>query len=302
MKSKILAVLLLLSILMNIYLIQIQPSSKDLLEMKDKINQLEITNSEMSKQIYRDNLSIQNYASQLDLYKEKISGLEEKFNNTPTGLSGTAKLEAPAVMQKVEYIEDYPFVRQQITEIGSMMNISVEIKPGKGRILVDTKPLMGVVFQDAANTAAYAAQKKTGKDLSGSDIIFSIDAMHEVPSVDGPSAGALMTLLVVAGIKNLELRKDMTMTGTIDKDGHVGEIGGVIEKAKAAKDGGKNLILLPRENSRLIQYIEKTRNYYGITVIERVPETIDTKDYLVKNIGINVEYIDNFDDVLKYAT
>ncbi|MCX9029865.1 MAG: ATP-dependent protease [Candidatus Methanoperedens sp.] len=287
---------------MNIYLIQIQPSSKDLLEMKDKINQLEITNSEMSKQIYRDNLSIQNYASQLDLYKEKISGLEEKFNNTPTGLSGTAKLEAPAVMQKVEYIEDYPFVRQQITEIGSMMNISVEIKPGKGRILVDTKPLMGVVFQDAANTAAYAAQKKTGKDLSGSDIIFSIDAMHEVPSVDGPSAGALMTLLVVAGIKNLELRKDMTMTGTIDKDGHVGEIGGVIEKAKAAKDGGKNLILLPRENSRLIQYIEKTRNYYGITVIERVPETIDTKDYLVKNIGINVEYIDNFDDVLKYAT
>ena len=302
MKSKILAVLLLISILMNIYLIQAQPSSKDLLEMKDKINQLEITNSEMSKQIYRDNLSIQNYASQLDLYREKIAGLERKINNTPTGLSGAAKLEAPAVMQKVDYIEDYPFVKQQITEIGSMMNISVEIKPGKGRILVDTKPLMGVVFQDAANTAAYTAQKKTGKDLSGSDIIFSIDATYEVPSVDGPSAGALMTLLVVGGLNNLELRKDMTMTGTIDKDGHVGEIGGVIEKAKAAKESGKNLILLPRENSRLIQYIEKTRNYYGITVIERVPETIDTKDYIEKNIGINVEYIDNFDDVLKYAT
>ncbi|KAB2947526.1 MAG: ATP-dependent protease [Candidatus Methanoperedens sp.] len=302
MKSKILAVLLLISILMNIYLIQAQPSSKDLLEMKDKINQLEINNSEMSKQIYRDNLSIQNYASQLDLYREKIAGLEGKINNTPSGLSGAAKLEAPAVMQKVDYIEDYPFVRQQITEIGSMMNISVEIKPGKGRVLVDTKPLMGVVFQDAANTAAYTAQKKTGKDLSGSDIIFSIDATYEVPSVDGPSAGALMTLLVVGGLNNLELRKDMTMTGTIDKDGHVGEIGGVIEKAKAAKDSGKNLILLPGENSRLIQYIEKTRNYYGITVIERVPETIDAKDYIEKNIGINVEYIDNLDDVLKYAT
>jgi type II secretory pathway component PulM len=54
MKSKILAVLLLLSILTNIYLVQVQPSSKDLLEMKDKINQLEITNSQMSKQTYRD--------------------------------------------------------------------------------------------------------------------------------------------------------------------------------------------------------------------------------------------------------
>lgn len=301
MKSKILAVLLLLSILMNIYLIQVQPSSKDLLEMKDRINQLEIINTQMSEQLYRDNLSLQNYASQLDLYREKISDLEEKINKTPTSLSGAAKLEAPAVMQKVEYIEDYPFMRQQITEIGSMMNISLEIKPGKGRILVDTRPLMGVVFQDAANTAVYVAQKKTGKDLSGSDIIFSIEAMHEIPSVDGPSAGALMTLLVVGSLQDLELRKDMTLTGTIDKDGQVGEIGGVIEKAKAAKDSGKNLILLPRENSRLVQYSEKSRNLYGITVIERVPEIIDTKDYIENNIGIHVEYIDNIDDVLKYA-
>src|SRR5659263_503614 len=97
MKSKILAVLLILSILMNIYLIQVQPSSKDLLEMKDKINQLEITNSQMSKQIYRDNLSIQNYASQLDLYRGKISDLEGKLNNPPAGLSGSAKPGAPAV-------------------------------------------------------------------------------------------------------------------------------------------------------------------------------------------------------------
>jgi PDZ domain-containing secreted protein len=82
----------------------------------------------------------------------------------------------------------------------------------------------------------------------------------------------------------------------------VGEIGGVIEKAKAAKDSGKTLILLPRDNSKLIQYTEKTRNLYGITVIERVPEIIDTKDHIEKNIGINVEYVDNFDDVLKYAT
>lgn len=301
MKIKIVTALLLLSIFLNIYLIQAQPSPKELLDMKNKIDRLEMENARMSKQIYADNLSKQNYASQLDLYREKIEEIETKFNNTPTDLTGTAYLEAPAVMQKVEYIEDYPFMRQQITEIGSMMNISLEIKPGKGRILVDTKPLMGVVFQDAANTAVYVAGKKTGKDLSGSDVIFSIEAAHEVPSVDGPSAGALMTLLVIGGIEKLKLPDNLTLTGTIDKDGHVGEIGGVIEKAKAAKDNGKNLILIPMENSELIQYTEKTRNFYGITVVERVPVTQDTKEYISKNIGINVEYIDNLDDLLKYA-
>lgn len=64
---------------------------------------------------------------------------------------------------------------------------------------------------------------------------------------------------------------------------------------------GANAIVT-RENSRLIQYIERARNFYGITVIERVPEIIYTKDYIEKNIGINVEYIDNFDEVLKYST
>jgi hypothetical protein len=60
--------------------------------------------------------------------------------------------------------------------------------------------------------------------------------------------------------------------------------------------------IVTRENSRLIQYIERARNFYGITVIERVPEIIYTKDYIEKNIGINVEYIDNFDEMLKYST
>ena len=36
------------------------------------------------------------------------------------------------------------------------------------------------------------------------------------------------------------------MTGTIDQYGHVGAIGGVIEKAKAAKESGKTLFLLPK--------------------------------------------------------
>ena len=71
--------------------------------------------------------------------------------------------------------------------------------------------------------------------------------------------------------------------------------------AKRLPREGANVIVT-RENSRLIQYIERARNFYGITVIERVPEIIYTKDYIEKNIGINVEYIDNFDEMLKYST
>lgn len=302
MKIKILASLLILSVILNLYFFTSQPPREDLLNLKDRINLLEKNNTELTKQAYRDNLTIETYASQLDLYRKRISEIDSKQNSTSSGHLGTASLQAPAVMQKIETIQDYPFLRQQVVEEGSMMNISVEVKPGKGRVLVDTKPLMGVVFQDAANTAVYVAQNSTRKDLSGSDIIFSIEASREVPSVDGPSAGALMTLLMISALENQKLRNDITLTGTIDMFGHVGEIGGVIEKATAANQSGKKIILIPKENSRLVQYTERTRNFYGISVIEQIPEVIDAKEYIEAHMGIKVEYVDNMADILNYTT
>ena len=303
MKNKILAFFLILSILGNIYLgfLLVNPAQKDLQELQNRTNNLVKANAELSKQVAQDNISNRNYISQLEIYRQRIEYLESNLKSTPTNLEGFAKLQAPAVMQKVEYIQDYPFIRQQVTEEGSMMNISVEIRPGGGRTLVQTKPLMGTVFQDAANTAVYVAQNRTGKQLSGSDVIFSIESQQEIPSVDGPSAGALMTLLVISALEKLELKNDVTLTGTIDQYGHVGAIGGIIEKAKAANDSGKTLFLLPKENSELVQYIERTRKIAGMTIIEQVPQVIDARQYIEANIGIKVEYVDNIDDVLAYA-
>lgn len=301
MKTRILIVLLILSVIANFYLVLVQPAPQNLANLTDKVNDLEKTNAELSRQVNKDNITIQNYASQLDLYRQKISELENKLNNTPSEFQGYAGLQAPAVMQRIEYIGQYPFGRRQVIEEGSMMNISVEIRPGKGRVLVETKPLMGVVFQDAANTVVYVAQNISRKDLSGSDVIFSIEAKSEVPSVDGPSAGALMTLLVVSALDNQTLRKDVTLTGTIDRFGYVGAVGGIVEKAKAANQSGKTLFLLSKENSQLVLYTEQTRTYGGITIIEQVPKTIDTKEYIEANVGINVEYVDNIEDVLEFA-
>ncbi|MCX9009992.1 MAG: ATP-dependent protease [Candidatus Methanoperedens sp.] len=266
MRNKILTVLLILSVLGNIYLaFLVLPEQKNLQEL------------------------------------QRVAYLESSLNSTQTGILGYAELQAPAVMQKVQYTQGYPFTRQQVVEEGSMLNISVEVRSGEGRVLVQTKPLMGTVFQDAANTAVYAAQNKAGMQLSNSDVIFSIDSQKGIPSVDGPSAGALMTMLVTSVLEKKELKKDMTMTGTIDQHGHVGAIGGVVEKAKAAKESGKTLFLLPKENSNLVQYVEKTRNIRGMTIIRQVPETTDARQYIETNIGINVEYVDDIDDIMKYA-
>jgi predicted ATP-dependent protease len=110
-----------------------------------------------------------------------------------------------------------------------------------------------------------------------------------------------MTLLAISAIEKKPLREDLTLTGTIDENGNVGAIGGIPEKAQAAKDAGKSLILLPRDNAQLVIYTQQTRQYYGFSVVRQVPATVDAKTYVENNIGIPVQYVDTIDDVLKAA-
>ncbi|AKB79946.1 putative ATP-dependent protease [Methanosarcina horonobensis HB-1 = JCM 15518] len=303
MKSKLLAFVLVLSLVANAYLLlfeQVPVEGEQVQEMQAQINSLERENERLETQITQNNKSLQSYASQLDYYRERVFELENNLQACPTGLQGFASLQAPAVFQNIELERSGPFIREIVSEEGALLNISVETRAGKGRVLVQTTPLMGVIFQDAANTAVFVAQQETGVSLSGTDVIFSITADQEIPGVDGSSAGALMTLLTISAINGTELNNSVTLTGTIDDEGNVGAIGGVFEKAKAAEAGGKTLFLLPRENSELVIYNLEERSIGGFTVVERVPEAVDAEEYIEENIGINVEYVDTIEDILEY--
>ncbi|MCQ1536088.1 ATP-dependent protease [Methanosarcina sp. KYL-1] len=304
MKSKILVLLLILSLAGNAYFIMFQqpqvPGEGDIQEMQARINSLEKENDALEAKVIQNNQSLQSYASQIEFYREKVFELESQTGACPSGVEGFASLQAPAVFQRIETEQSGPFVRESVSEEGTLINISAEIQPGKGRVLVQTTPLMGVIFQDAANTAVFVAQKRTGVPLSGSDTIFSITAEETIPGVDGSSAGALMTLLTISALNGTDLNQSITLTGTIDNEGNVGPIGGVLEKAQAAEAGGKTLFLLPRENSELVTYRLVKKEYGGFTVIERVPEVLDAEEYIEENVGIDVEYVDTIDDVLEY--
>jgi len=77
-------------------------------------------------------------------------------------------------------------------------------------------------------------------------------------------------------------------------------IGGVLEKVKAAKAGGKTLFLIPRENGGLVTYKYVERNFSDFTFVERVPEIMNAKEYIDQNMGIRTEYVDTIDNVLNY--
>ena len=214
------------------------------------------------------------------------------------GDGGTASMHVPVILQKIEGTRGGPFVPGRVTEEGAMVEVSVEVAPGRGRVLIQTTPLMGVVFQDAANHAVAVAENRSHMNLSASDIIFSIQGPEEVSEVDGPSAGALMAALLLSVLEGFSLNENATVTGTIDENGEIGPVGGILMKAEAAAASGKTLLLLPGKNNRMYEYREEIWALGGLSVMRRRPAAVDTKEYIEENYGIRVEYVDSIDRLL----
>ena len=121
----------------------------------------------------------------------------------------------------------------------------VESKPGNGKTLTNVdKLLFWVDTQYSIQLAKAVAENVTKINASNYDLIYSIESNASI--IGGPSAGGALTVATIAVLKNDKLRDDVVMTGTINEDGTIGEIGGVLEKAKAAKDIGAKLFLVPK--------------------------------------------------------
>jgi uncharacterized protein len=120
----------------------------------------------------------------------------------------------------------------------------VELKPGTGQALTNIdKMLFWTDTQESIQTAKSVAENITGINASRYDLTYSIESNATV--IGGPSAGAALAIATMAVLTRQNLRDDVVITGTVNPDGTIGQIGGVLEKAQAAKNIGAKLFLVP---------------------------------------------------------
>ncbi len=74
--------------------------------------------------------------------------------------------------------------------------------------------------------------------------------VHISPNIGGPSAGLMFSLGIYDTLTPGSLTGDQSVagTGTIDEDGNVGPIGGIMQKIVGARDDGAELFLVPPDN------------------------------------------------------
>ncbi len=136
-------------------------------------------------------------------------------------------------------------------------------------------------------TAASAAAAAVGSMISGVnpgrvDVDFGVSG-----PIDGPSAGGILTVGVLAALLGAPIRGDMTMTGTISPDGSIGPVGGISLKLQAAAEQGYRTVLLPMANMSL-----------------RNPDTnaVETADEVGKRLGLEVRSVGNVQEAFSLFT
>ncbi|MEZ6049495.1 MAG: S16 family serine protease [Planctomycetaceae bacterium] len=98
----------------------------------------------------------------------------------------------------------------------------------------------GEQWRAAGWMASLMAAQLTDFDPATMQVAYDIQGW-----VDGPSAGALMTVGILAAVRGDAVRQDAAMTGTINPDGMIGPVGGIPHKIEGAAARGIKLVLIP---------------------------------------------------------
>ncbi|MBI5553135.1 MAG: hypothetical protein HY917_00155 [Candidatus Diapherotrites archaeon] len=170
---------------------------------------------------------------------------------------------------------------------GVVASLLLDIKPGTGRIFTSVEPLVGTATQTTERTAVSVASRFFPKTKQY-DYFFTIRS-DRVSEVDGPSAGAAMTLLVTSMVLDKPLPSYVAITGTITPEGFVGPIGGVYAKARKASQTGIKLFMIPQGEA-----VQTVKLADGVKKVNLV-------DFGPKEMGLKIVEVRNIEQVMNYA-
>jgi ATP-dependent Lon protease len=134
---------------------------------------------------------------------------------------------------------------------GDILFVEAAVLPeGRGQVLLTGQ--LGQVMQESARAAVSHLRERATELGLDPKFLAKADLHVHVPAgaipKDGPSAGITMATAVVSALKGIPVKSDVAMTGEITLSGLVLPVGGIREKALAARRHGIKTLVLPEPN------------------------------------------------------
>jgi len=186
---------------------------------------------------------------------------------------------------------------------GILVPLHIQLFPGEDLILNLSIAVGGSTVESLRDAQAYAASHTT-RPCSA-----LVSFPREVERVDGPSGGAYIATaltLLYTNPKGIEKLENVSITGAIDKEGHIYPVGGLYEKAKASLEKGRPIFMAPVGRRLEAFLLDSLPNltYYSVEELGDVFEALEGRreegaphlfgDLLeVKNLSAHIEELED---------
>jgi Lon-like protease len=138
----------------------------------------------------------------------------------------------------------------------------------QARRLIDAVPVgEPIAFRIRADGDVHTTTVRRGRcpdidePLVGITIVdpFPFDIAIESGDIGGPSAGLMWALGLYEALTPADLTDGRTIagTGSIDAEGNVGPIGGIVDKVVAAREAGADILLVPEANAAELEGVDR---------------------------------------------
>jgi uncharacterized protein len=172
---------------------------------------------------------------------------------------------------------------------GAMALLQIQAAKGNGQVFLrmdSQNPVVSTDTQESLRIAIDVVKKIVGSSLQDVNLYYSISS--ESQAVGGGSAGAAIAVATISLLRQEPLRADSVITGTVQEDGSIGQVGKILAKAQIAKQRGYSIILVPKGEA--VQTIAKqqcTTRKVGPATVEKCSTVFEQVD-VARETGMQV--------------
>jgi ATP-dependent Lon protease len=155
---------------------------------------------------------------------------------------------------------------------GILLPIEAEVTPGGKRSDIIATGKLGDIAKEAVKNVSAIIMRYFGEDIKETRDVF-VQFLQTYEGVEGDSASIAIATAIISALKEIPIKQDVAMTGSLSVRGEVLPVGGVSSKVEAAIDTGIKTIIVPKANLQDI-VIEKEKlkkvKIIPVTEIEEV--------------------------------
>lgn len=156
---------------------------------------------------------------------------------------------------------------------GIILPIESEVAPGKEKEIIATGKL-GEIAKEAVKNVSVLIKKYFGEDIRDKYDIH-VQFLQTYEGVEGDSASVAVAVAVISALKDLPIKQEYAMTGSLSVRAEVLPVGGVSSKVEAAIEAGIKKVIVPKTNMQDIVIDEEKLKKIEIIPVNHLHEVLD---------------------------